>query len=187
MSQLFLPVILGTARPGRESEAVARHVLDVVKQRSVATDLIDVADYLPRATGREAAAGGLADFAQLATAADGFVIVAPEYNHGYPGELKLLLDSTFDGYVRKPVGFVSVSSGLIGGARLVEQLRLVAAALQMVPIAPAVHVPQVTEALDSQGRFADPSLQAVLDSMLSELERYAGVLSPARLARSEAG
>ena len=110
--------------------------------------------------------------------------MAPEYNHGYPGELKLLLDGEYDGYVRKPVGFVSVSSGLIGGARVTEQLRLVAAALRMVPVSPAVHVTEVADAMDDHGRFAEESLADVLSTMLTEVEWFARVLTPARAAAS---
>jgi NAD(P)H-dependent FMN reductase len=184
MSTLSVPVILGTARPNRRSAAVASHVLDVVKQRGVMTELIDVADYRLAGTGQPAAGFDLEHYRRIITAADGFVIVAPEYNHGYPGELKMLLDGEYDGYVRKPVGFVSVSSGLIGGARVTEQLRLVAAALQMVPVAPAVHVTEVEKAIGADGAFAEESLSEVLSDMLTELEWFARVLTPARQAAS---
>lgn len=59
------------------------------------------------------------------TRADGLVIVSPEYNHGYPGEMKLMLDQLYKEYNRKPVGICGVSSGALGGARMVEQLRLI--------------------------------------------------------------
>ena len=177
MADLSVPVILGTARPGRQSEQVARHVLDVIKQRGISTDLIDVAEYPLTST---AAAATSASYRAALADADGFVIVAPEYNHSYPGELKLLLDSEYQHYVRKPVGFVSVSTGRIGGARMVEQLRLVAAALRMVPIAPAVHVAEVAEAMDEHGRFSSASLGQVLDDMLDELEWFSSALASAR-------
>ena len=112
------------------------------------------------------------------------MIVAPEYNHGYPGELKLLLDSEYAAYVRKPVGLVSVSAGLIGGARMTEQLRLVVTALRMIPVSPAVHVTEVEEALDRRGRFASPSLEAVASEMLDEVEWYASVMRATPIGRS---
>lgn len=175
-----IPVILGTARPGRKSAAVAAHVVDVLKSRNVTTDLIDVADYALTGTGQTSGGLSLDHYREVIAAADGFVIVAPEYNHGYPGELKLLLDSEYAGYVRKPVGFVSVSSGLIGGARVTEQLRLVAAALRLIPVAPAVHVTEVEDALDDQGRFSSASLADVLTTMLDEVKWFARTLTPAR-------
>ena len=66
-------------------------------------------------------------------------------------------------------------------ARMVEQLRLVSTALRMVPVSPAVHVGKVVEALDAQGGFSSPSLQAVLDAMVSEVEWYARTLAPSRV------
>lgn len=184
MSELSIAVILGTARPGRRSEMVAAHVVDVLKQRGAQPHLIDVADYTRSGTGRESEGHSLAHYRGIIAECDAMVIVAPEYNHGYPGELKLLLDSEYDAYARKPVGFVSVSSGLIGGARLTEQLRLIAAALRMVPVAPAVHVIEVNDALDDEGAFAEDSLGEVLDEMLDELEWFARALTAARVARA---
>lgn len=180
MSELFLPVILGTARPGRRSEAVARNVVDVIRRRGLVAELVDVADYPLTGTGADPTSS-LGQYASIMNAADGLVIVAPEYNHGYPGELKLLLDSQHDTYARKPVGFVSVSAGLMGGARMIEQLRLVSTALRMVPVSPAVHVSEVGGALDDQGGFSSSSLQAVLDEMLNEVEWFARALAPSRV------
>ncbi|MDJ0791143.1 MAG: NAD(P)H-dependent oxidoreductase [Acidimicrobiia bacterium] len=184
MSNLNIPVILGTARPGRRSESVAELVIDTLKQRGVTTELIDVADYELNGTGLPAQGLSRDHYREIITGADGFVIVAPEYNHGYPGELKLLLDGEYNGYVRKPVGFVSVSTGLIGGARMTEQLRLVATALRMVPVSPAVHVTEVAEALDANGGFAEDSPAEVLAAMLGEVEWFASALTPARTAAS---
>ena len=138
----------------------------------------DVADYRLNGTGDDDP--GLARYREVVAAADGLVIVAPEYNHGYPGELKLLLDSEYGAYVRKPVGLVSVSSGRIGGTRMVEQLRLVTTALRMVPVSPALHVVDVDQALDTAGRFASPTLEGVANAMLDEVEWFARALAPAR-------
>lgn len=183
MNELSIAVILGTARPGRKSEVVASHVLDVVKQRATAAQLIDVADYALPGTGRESTGTSLDHYREIVAGSDGFIVVAPEYNHGYPGELKLLLDSEYDAYVRKPVGFVSVSSGLIGGARVTEQLRLVTTAFRMVPVAPAVHVTEVNDAFDDHGAFVEDSLNDVLHEMVDELEWYARALDAARAAQ----
>ena len=69
---------------------------------------------------------------------DAFIIVTPEYNHGYPAVLKNALDSIFPEWNKKAVGFVSY--GNAGGARSVEQLRQVVIELQMVPIRSAIHI-----------------------------------------------
>jgi NAD(P)H-dependent FMN reductase len=183
VSDLFIPVILGTARPGRRSATVASRFVQLLKDRDAMTELIDVADYGLTRTGVDGHGSDLGAYRELAAAADGFVIVAPEYNHGYPGELKLLLDSDYAGYVRKPAGLVSVSAGLVGGARMTEQLRLVVTALRMIPVSPAVHVREVEEALDELGRFISPSLEAVAGEMLDEVEWYASAMRVARTGR----
>lgn len=180
MNEPFIPIILGTARPGRQSQSVAEAVLDVMKQRRMATDLIDVADYPLTATGGDVAAQRLDHYRELVAAADGFIIVAPEYNHGYPGELKLLLDSEFAGYGRKPVGIVGVASGRIGGARMIEQLQQVTTALRMVPVLPSVNVTNVNEAVNERGEFDAGTLDTALDAMLDEVEWFARHLSAAR-------
>ncbi len=180
MSDLFIPTLLGTARKGRRSAAIAEALIDLMKQRSLMTDLIDVADYRLTATGDDAA--GLDRYRELMAAADGLVIVAPEYNHGYPGELKLLLDSDFSAYARKPVGLVTVSSGRIGGARLAEQLRLLTTALRMVPVSPALHVVDAEQAVAEDGRLASPSLEQVAIDMLDEVVWFAEALAHARAA-----
>jgi NAD(P)H-dependent FMN reductase len=71
--------------------------------------------------------------------ADGYIIVSPEYNHGYSAVLKNAIDWVFPEWRNKPVGFVGY--GNAGGARAIEQLRQVAIELQMVPIRSAVHIP----------------------------------------------
>jgi NAD(P)H-dependent FMN reductase len=70
---------------------------------------------------------------------DAFIIVTPEYNHGYPAVLKNAMDVIYPEWNRKPVGFVAYGSAM--GARSVEQLRQVAVELQMTPIRNAIHIP----------------------------------------------
>ena len=70
---------------------------------------------------------------------DAFIVVTPEYNHGYPAVLKNAIDSIFPEWNNKPVGFLSY--GNAGGARSIEQLRQVAIELRMVPIRSALHLP----------------------------------------------
>jgi NAD(P)H-dependent FMN reductase len=71
--------------------------------------------------------------------ADAFIIIAPEYNHGYTAVLKNAIDHLYPEWNHKPVGFLSY--GTVGGARVIEQLRLVAIELQLLPIKNAIHIP----------------------------------------------
>src|SRR5690242_6559867 len=119
---LSIPVILGTPRQGRLSEHVARVMIEqLCKRGDVATTLIDVRKLdLSSMDAGEAIKDPA--FAEVVMHADGLVIVAPEYNHGYPGILKHVLDSNLKEYVHKPVGLCGVSAGGFGGTRVVESL-----------------------------------------------------------------
>jgi NAD(P)H-dependent FMN reductase len=114
--------------------------------------------------------------------ADGFVIVSPEYNHGYPGTLKNLLDALFDEWNRKPFGLVGVG-GVSGGLRMMEQLRLVVAGLGAVVVPAHVPVQAVAKEQGPDGAFLDPQKwDGRFDKMLDEVEWYARALKAAREA-----
>src|SRR2546430_15955415 len=108
---LFIPIILGTARQGRQSENVARFVFEeATKRADVETELIDVQNLPMRL---DDAGEQMKDTAFSATIdrCDGIIIVAPEYNHGYPGLLKHALDMNLKEYIHKAVGICGVSAG----------------------------------------------------------------------------
>src|SRR5438105_15546086 len=112
---LFIPVILGTARVGRMSLHAARLVTgELSKCVGVETDLIDIAK-LPLPTNDAGEAIKQADFSANMSKADALVVVSPEYNHGYSGLLKHVLDSCLKEYIHKAVGIVGVSGGQSGG------------------------------------------------------------------------
>src|SRR5918998_5196989 len=116
MSSTFtLAVIVGSVREGPFGPVVAGWFVGQAKQRDdVSVDVIDLADTPIPSTNYSSRIG----------AADAFVVVTPEYNHGYPGPLKTAIDSVGREWQAKPVGFVSYG-GLSGGLRAVEQLRVV--------------------------------------------------------------
>jgi len=131
---LFIPVILGTVRKGRASENVARFVFGEVQKRDgVETELIDIRDLnLPVDDAGEQIKNKA--FSETCERADGFVIVTPEYNHGYPGLLKHVLDSNLKEYIHKAVGVCGVSAGGFGGTRVIESLLPVFRELGLVTI-----------------------------------------------------
>src|SRR5947199_5485321 len=119
---LFIPVILGTARQGRESEHVARFVFEQTKKRAkVETELIDVRSLPMRL---DDAGEQMKDPAFSATVerCDGLILVTPEYNHGYPGWLKHALDMNLKEYIHKVVGICGVSAVAFGAARVIQHL-----------------------------------------------------------------
>lgn len=134
-----LVVILGTAREGNESQRVFNEVCSLAKKYADVVTSIDVKEWGITHTGEASKADKT--IRPIIQSAEAYVIITPEYNRGYPGELKLFLDSFYLEYVAKPVGFVGVSSGSTGGARAVEQLKLSALGMNLIPIRTHLYVP----------------------------------------------
>ena len=186
-------IILGSTRPNRNGEQVARWVLDVATRRGDAEfELIDLRDYpLPHLD--EPIPPSLGQYQQEHTrqwastiaALDGFVIVTPEYNHGTSGVLKNAIDYPYAEWNNKAVGFVSY--GAAGGARAVEHLRLVAGELQMADVRQQVTLSLVTEFENySTFRPGDYNLPA-LETLLDQVVAWSTALAPLRAsARAEA-
>src|SRR6266849_7422274 len=166
---LFLPVILGTTRQGRMSLSAARLVTsEVAKQAGVETELIDIAQ-LPLPTADAGEGIKEAGFAAKMNRADALVIVAPEYNHGYPGLLKHVLDSCLKEYIHKAVGIVGVSAGPFGGSRVIFNLLPVMRELGLVTIFWDVHFSSVQKVFASDGTLLDDSYLRSIDKFLKEL------------------
>jgi len=178
---MYIPVILGTARAGRQSEKAASFIFEEVKKAGIETEIIDVQDFRIEATDNTAEGPQAKKLSIKIKKADAFIIVSPEYNHGYPGELKMMLDMLYDQYAGKPVGFCGVSAGGLGGARVVEQLRQVVVELHMLPIREALYFPAVQNLFDENGRMKDPgAYKDRIKSFLDELTKYANALRSAR-------
>lgn len=170
---MYVPIILGTARLGRESEKVAKFMLQELKESDLESEILDVRNYRLDATDRTGSQVEAKAFASMITKADAIIVVSPEYNHGYPGELKMTLDMLYSEYFKKPVGFCGVSNGILGGVRAVEQLRLVAIELHMVPIREAIYFSMVESLFDEEGEIKDKSYYERVQTFLNELVWYA--------------
>jgi NAD(P)H-dependent FMN reductase len=116
------------------------------------------------------------EFSDLIDRSDGLAIVAPEYNHGYPASLKHALDTNYTEYVHKPVGLVGVSTGPLGGARMIENLLPVLRGVGLVPIQRDATVGNVAKAFDDDGGLLDDSIERRIDGMLTELRWMAATL-----------
>lgn len=177
---IFIPVILGTPRQGRMSEHVARFVLEEVRKREdIATELIDVRELkLPVTDAGEA----LKDpqFSATVDRADALIIVAPEYNHGYPGLLKHALDSNLKEYIHKAVGICGVSAGPFGGARVIENLLPVMRELGLVTIFWDVNFSSVQKVFDETGNLIDQAYVKRFDKFIKELIWMAKLLRHGR-------
>src|SRR6266481_4832279 len=177
---LFIPLILGTAREGRQSENVARFVFEQTKKRAdVETELIDVRE-LPMKLDDAGEQMKDPKFSAAIERCDGLIIVTPEYNHGYPGLLKHALDMNLKEYIHKAVGICGVSAGPFGGARVIEGLLPVMRELGLVTIFEDVNFGKVQEIFDEQGRLLDQSYVKRVDKFLNELIWMASVLRHGR-------
>ncbi len=176
MTRLGISVIVGSVREGRLSRPIADWVKDRIDQHAAFdADLLDLADWNlpmfaepnPPATGRYTGEKQRA-WAEKIAAADGYILVTPEYNHGMSAVLKNALDTVYAEWARKPVAFVA--HGTFGGARAVEQLRQVTAALAMAPLGAAVHLQGAAKLREGDrfnaGEIEDKRLSALLDELL---------------------
>jgi len=177
---LFIPVILGTTRKGRMSEHVAKFMAgEVAKQEGVETQVVDILDiHLTLDDAGEQIKDE--NFSATAMKADAFVIVAPEYNHGYPGPLKHALDTNLKEYIHKAVGICGVSAGSFGGARVIENLLPVMRELGLVTIFWDVNFPVVQKTFDESGRLLDEAFVKRAEKFIKELVWMAKVLRHGR-------
>src|SRR5204862_4982870 len=166
---LFIPVILGTSRMGRMSVHAARLVTgELGKCGGVETDLIDIAK-LPLPTNDAGEAIKHADFSAKMSKADALVVVSPEYNHGYSGLLKHVLDSCLKEYIHKAVGIVGVSAGPFGGSRVVENLLPVMRELGLVTIFWDVNFSAVQNCFKPDGELLESAYIRRGDKFLKEM------------------
>ena len=166
---LSIPVILGTTRQGRMSLHAARLVTSELAKRSgIETELIDVAN-LPLPTNDAGEGIKDASFSAKMDRADALVIVSPEYNHGYSGLLKHVLDSCLKEYIHKAVGIVGVSAGPFGGARMIQNLLPVMRELGLVTIFWDVNFSTVQKTFDMDGKLLDDAYPRRIAKFLSEL------------------
>ncbi|MFI9330205.1 NADPH-dependent FMN reductase [Kitasatospora sp. NPDC052868] len=183
-------IILGSTRPNRNGEQVARWVLDIAARRTDARfELLDLRDHplphldepMPPSLGRYQNEH-TRQWAETIASFDGFVIVTPEYNHGIPGVLKNALDFLYAEWNNKAVGFVSY--GGVGGVRAVEQLRLVAGELQLADVRQQVALSLITEFENYQvfkpGDYNVPALNTMIDQVIA----WSAALAPLRETRA---
>jgi NAD(P)H-dependent FMN reductase len=177
---LFIPILLGTARQGRESEHAAKFVFEQTKKRAgVETELIDVRT-LPMKL--DDAGEQMKDpaFARKIDKCDALIIVTPEYNHSFPGLLKHALDMNLKEYIHKAVGICGVSAGQFGGARVIESLLPVMRELGLVTIFEDVNFGKIGALFNERGELQDENFVRRVDSFLNELIWMARVLRHGR-------
>lgn len=170
-TKLFIPIFLGTNRKDRQSEHVARWLLGQMESRDeIGTQLFDVRDFdLPIDDYGTAIAGQFPEWREAIIRADGLVIVAPEYNHGYPGNLKSVLDLLLKEYIHKAVSFVGVSAGPWGGTRVIEAMVPMVRELGLAVTFSDLNFPKVHTKFDRDGNILDANYEKLVEGFLDEL------------------
>jgi NAD(P)H-dependent FMN reductase len=166
--------VIGSTREGRFGPTVAHWFARFAAQRpDLDVDVVDLVE--PGVPGPR--------FTAAIDAADGVVIVVPEYNHSFPGPLKTAIDSVGREWHAKPVGFVSYG-GISGGLRAVEPLRGVFAELHAVTIRETVSFAMAWQAFDGAGNPKDAdAVEAAARRLLDQLHWWAQTLRAGRAAR----
>jgi len=183
---LCLPVLYGSVRTERQGIVLARHVAEALRKRGHDAPLIDPLERrLPLLDRMYKEYKGdappvLEELAEIYRAADGFVIVSGEYNHGIPPALKNLLDHFLEEYFWRPSAIVSYSAGGFGGVRAAMQLRMTLGELGMPSIPSIFPVPGVGQAFDERGEPKDEKFPKRFDRFAREFEWYAEALKAKR-------
>jgi NAD(P)H-dependent FMN reductase len=168
---LFLPVLLGTNRKKRTSVHPAKWLVGEMEKRpEIQTKLFDAGDFvLPRDDYGQVLKDQFPEWREAIIKADGLVIVSPEYNHGYPGSLKAVLDLLLKEYIHKAVAFVGVSAGPWGGTRVIEALVPVVRELGLAVTFSDLNFPKVQTTFDAEGKLLDPAFEKRAKDFLDEL------------------
>jgi NAD(P)H-dependent FMN reductase len=172
-----IAIILGSTRPGRNGEAVARWVYEIAKKRIDAEfEFVDIKDFnlplldepIPPSQGQYSKEHTEVWSAKI-DSFDGYVFVTAEYNHGIPGALKNGIDYLYKEWNNKAAGFVGYGSA--GGVRAVEQLRLLMAELQVADVRAQVAVSIITEFEDFRifkpASYQEKLVNNMLDQVIS--------------------
>lgn len=185
-----IAVILGSIREIRRGDRVAKWLMpQLEKYKDIEFELLDLKDYpLPffnESNSPEGLEGNYTNplgkkWAAKIGEADGFIIIAPEYNHGTSAVLKNALDWIYQEWNRKPVTFISYSPNAAGGIRAVEQLRQNVIELQMAPLQSAIHITYVLDTLDENGQLLKGHYNERLDDLIKELVWWTEALKAAR-------
>ncbi len=179
-------ILIGSTRPGRKAEAVARWVHEIAKKRSDAVyEIVDIKDYnlplldepVPPSMGQYSQPHTRAWSAKIA-AYDAYVFVTPEYNHATSGALKNAIDYLSKEWNNKAAGFVGYGS--VGGMRAVENLRLIAGELQIADVRSQVALSLFTD-FENFTTFKPAALhETSVRTMLDQVVAWGGAMKTLR-------
>ncbi|MBI4067619.1 NAD(P)H-dependent oxidoreductase [Candidatus Gottesmanbacteria bacterium] len=185
-----IAVILGSTRKVRRGARVAKWLMrELAKFEGIKFELLDLLDYpLPfydEPNSPDSLENGYSievatKWAAKIGEADGYILIVSEYNHGPTAVLKNALDYVYNEWNKKPVTFVSYATGTAGGTRAVEQLRQITVELQMAPMNRAVHVRNVLDTIDTDGKLLQGNYVEQLEKAMKQLLWWTEALKSAR-------
>ena len=147
------------------------------EEPEIQTRLFDVSDFaLPHDDYGQEIKNLFPEWRDAVIKADGLVIVSPEYNHGYPGALKAVLDLLLKEYIHKSVAFVGVSAGPWGGTRVIESMVTMVRELGLTPTFTDLNFPFIQKTFDDEGKLLDSAHEQRARGFLDELVWMSRVL-----------
>lgn len=188
---LKIGIIIGSTRPGRKGESVAKWVHEVASTRRDAEfEIVDLLDFdLPHLDEPIPAGAGLyagehtKQWAAKVAEFDGYVFVTPEYNHGTSGALKNAIDFVYGEWNNKAAGIVSY--GAQGGVRAAEHLRLILGELQIADVRTQVTLSLMTD-FENYSVFAPAAYhEGALSTLLDQTVAWSAALRTVRVANEE--
>ena len=158
-----ITLVLGTAREKNFSHKVAEIVKAKLEEKDLEINFVNVSNYL---FGKTIGSDNemVKSWADSIQNSEAVIFVSPEYNHSYPGELKILIDSLYDEYKGKVAGLVTVSAGQYGGVRVAEKLNDLLHTVNFVVARSAVNVSGVQKGID------EDKMEKHLDTLISEMK-----------------
>jgi chromate reductase, NAD(P)H dehydrogenase (quinone) len=180
-SPFMIVIVSGTNRPGSNTRKVSAHVEAAYVRLGVPTRLLDLAELPPEIfapTSYAEKPAGFKKFTDAILAADGLVVVTPEYNGGVPGVLKYFIDMLPfpESFEQRPVCFVGLAMGLWGALRPVEQLQAIFGYRNALIFPERVFMPGIGKLLDATGQFTNADIPARLDKQAVGFVDFVGKL-----------
>jgi NAD(P)H-dependent FMN reductase len=179
-------IIIGSTRPGRKAEVVAKWAYEIARKRNDAEfELVDIADFklplldepMPPVFGKYSHDHTRAWSAKIASF-DGYVFVTPEYNHATSGALKNAIDFLHNEWINKAAGFIGY--GGMSGARAVESLRLIMGEVQVATVRAQVGLSLFTDFENFAVFKPAPMHEPGVNTMLDQVIAWSGALRPLR-------
>jgi len=182
----MIVILSGTNRPGSNTRKVTGSVEAIYASLGVSTQVLDLAELPPEIFSPASYAEKPANFSRFTDAilaADGLVIVTPEYNGGIPGILKYFIDMLPfpESFERRPVCFVGLAAGVWGALRPVEQLQAIFGYRNALIYPERVFMPGVNKLLDESGKFTKDDIPKRLESQAAGFVEFVEKLQAKKL------